>query len=637
MRASEDFSAFIRGHGYEPPANIEAGRFVRFSTNGKRNDDAGYAKLFPDGEGGIVGDFRSGQFDVWRAATKTPATAADRQAWKERIEKARSEAEAERERTYAEARDRAQAILSAATGDPATHPYVLAKKGLNFGSRIKRGLWPQRGWTDALLLPILQRDGAPWSIEAINTDGTKDFLKGGKVGAGLYPFGKITGASQVLIGEGVATVAAVVSAMPGCAGAAALSSGNLDSVVRLVRDIAAPDADLVILADNDPKPDGSNPGLAQAIKAARAYGARLAVPDTGERSSDFWDIWSESGPEAIKSAIRDAKPVARHTPQGNPPTAPASDSMGMRPVIALEIGELLQRDFPMMEALLSPWLRKQHLSMIHAKRGVGKTHFALGIAYAVAGGGTFLKWKAEKPHKVLYIDGEMPGAAIKERLAAIVKSSPEGAEPPEGYFRIITPDVQDANLPDLGTAEGQAEFAPLLADADLIVIDNLSTLLRSGAENEGESWLPMARWALERRREGRAVLFVHHAGKSGAQRGSSRREDLLDVVINLAHSADYSPESGAQFRVKFEKSRGLYGEDVREIEASLTQSGDGGHVWTWREAEGATRDRVIELARLDMKGSEIAAELGVNKSTVSRHLRNARESGLLPKVASVTT
>jgi hypothetical protein len=61
-------------------------------------------------------------------------------------------------------------------------------------------------------------------------------------------------------------------------------------------------------------------------------------------------------------------------------------------------------------------------------------------------------------------------------------------------------------------------------------------------ENEGESWVPMATWALARRREGRSVVFVHHAGKSGQQRGSSRREDLLDTVICLKHPSDYMPE-----------------------------------------------------------------------------------------------
>lgn len=300
------------------------------------------------------------------------------------------------------------------------------------------------------------------------------------------------------------------------------------------------------------------------------------------------------------------------------------------PIVALEIGEMLKRDFPPMEALLAPWLRKQHLSMVYAKRGVGKTHFALGVAYAVARGGQFLAWKADRPRKVLYIDGEMPGMAMKERLAALVESGDDASEPPEGYFRLITPDVQERPLPDLATFDGQEEFAPLIGDAELIVVDNLSTLMRSGAENEGESWLPVASWALARRREGRAVLFVHHAGKGGAQRGSSRREDLLDVVINLRHPPDYVPEMGAQFLVKFEKSRGLYGADVREIEASLVQGPNGRTTWVFKDGDGATHDRTIEMHKLGMSNAEIAVELGIHRSNVGRALKKAREAGLLP-------
>lgn len=49
--------------------------------------------------------------------------------------------------------------------------------------------------------------------------------------------------------------------------------------------------------------------------------------------------------------------------------------------------------------------------MIYAPRGVGKTHVALGIAYAVTSGGQFLGWQASKPRGVLYLDGEMPANA----------------------------------------------------------------------------------------------------------------------------------------------------------------------------------------------------------------------------------
>ena len=67
------------------------------------------------------------------------------------------------------------------------------------------------------------------------------------------------------------------------------------------------------------------------------------------------------------------------------------------------------------------------------------------------------------------------------------------------------------------------------------MVDSLSTLCRSGVENESESWLPVQEWALRLRRNGVSVLFVHHAGKSGKQRGTSRREDVLDTIFHVIH------------------------------------------------------------------------------------------------------
>ena len=52
---------------------------------------------------------------------------------------------------------------------------------------MKRGPWPQRGWNDALLVPIYGVDGRVQSIEAINADGEKDSLKHGKKRGGFYP------------------------------------------------------------------------------------------------------------------------------------------------------------------------------------------------------------------------------------------------------------------------------------------------------------------------------------------------------------------------------------------------------------------------------------------------------------------
>lgn len=296
-------------------------------------------------------------------------------------------------------------------------------------------------------------------------------------------------------------------------------------------------------------------------------------------------------------------------------------------IVVLDIDSLLQRHFPPMEPLMTPWLCKQHLSMVYAWRGVGKTHFALGVAYAVAGGGQFLKWKADKARKVVYIDGEMAGAAIKARIAAIVESSPEEFEPPAGYFRIITPDAQDLPLPDLATAEGQAALAPCIADAELIIVDNLSSLVREGDENEGGSWVPVANWALRMRKQGKAVLFVHHAGKGGQQRGSSRREDIMDVVIKLDHAKDYEASKGAAFIVNFEKARHLSGDDARDIEATLLRQTDGSQCWEWKDADLGMEQRILALHAdsPDLSQADIAGELGIHRSTVSRALKKSKQ------------
>jgi putative DNA primase/helicase len=45
-----------------------------------------------------------------------------------------------------------------------------------------------------------------------------------------------------------------------------------------------------------------------------------------------------------------------------------------------------------------------------------------------------------------------------------------------------------------------------------------------GRENEAESWSPVADWVLHLRRRGIAVILIHHGGKNGQQRGTSKRK-----------------------------------------------------------------------------------------------------------------
>jgi AAA domain/Bacterial regulatory protein, arsR family len=298
---------------------------------------------------------------------------------------------------------------------------------------------------------------------------------------------------------------------------------------------------------------------------------------------------------------------------------------------AVDVHALARMQFKTREVILEPWLHSQDLCMVFAARGIGKTHFGLAVAYAVATGGRFAKWSAPQPRKVLYLDGELPGNVMQNRL---LMHCPD-VEPEPGFLRIFTPDLlpDGQPLPDVATYEGQEAIEPLIEpDTDVIFLDNLSCWARTGRENEAESWLPVGDWILSLRRRGIAVVLIHHAGKGGQQRGTSKREDLLDVVIGLSRPIDYEPSQGAVFVAEFTKARNLTGDDAESIELKLGGT-DERAAWTWQTVEGSTYQRVLTLTKEGLKQTEIASELELNKSTVSRHLRKARALGDLPPEA----
>lgn len=289
-------------------------------------------------------------------------------------------------------------------------------------------------------------------------------------------------------------------------------------------------------------------------------------------------------------------------------------------LVAVDYRDFKGMDMPKREALLEPWLFTQSLNMVHASRGIGKTHFALGLAWAVATGGEFLKWKAPSPRRVLYVDGEMSAADMQKRLSRIAEGS--DIEPAEGMLRVVTPDIEPHSLPDLATLAGQEVIDRLLSKcpADLIIIDNLSCLVCGGGdENEAKSWQEFQDWLLQQRRIGRSVLFLHHTGKAGAQRGTSKREDVLDVVIYLKRPTTTETEEGCFFRLEFEKSRSVHGQAILPIEATLQTQSDGRQKWTVKRSSIALREEIKKLIDDGYSKSDIGRALGVSRKSVIYH------------------
>ena len=216
----------------------------------------------------------------------------------------------------------------------------------------------------------------------------------------------------------------------------------------------------------------------------------------------------------------------------------------------LSFDELAEMDIPKREFLLGSWLPNASFGMVYAERGHGKSWFCMAMSVAIAHGSKhFLGWSISSQQGVLYVDGELPLKVLQERLQVITETWEIPIIKPLNF---ITPDVQEYGIPDISSVKGQEAIDNLITEEiKLIIFDNISTLSRSGVENEAESWLPLQNWTLDLRRRGIAVLFIHHGNKSGGQRGTSRREDILDTVIQLKRPNDYKTDEGSVFEVHF--------------------------------------------------------------------------------------
>jgi putative DNA primase/helicase len=290
------------------------------------------------------------------------------------------------------------------------------------------------------------------------------------------------------------------------------------------------------------------------------------------------------------------------------------------------VAEFLALKIKSREMLLDPIIPEKGLVMIYASRGTGKTHIALGVAYAVATGTKFLRWSAPIARRVLLIDGEMPAAALQERLASVVAGVISAEATPEA-LQIIPGDlIEEGGIGNLASPATQAELDRWLVGVDLLILDNLSSLTAVIRDNDAESWGPIQDWLLRLRRKGISVLIVHHAGKGGQQRGTSRREDVLDTSISLRRPADYVPTEGAKFEVQLEKARGVHGDKAKPFEAKL-ETETGMAVWTMRDIEDVNLARVRAGLEDGLSVRDIADETGIPKSTVQRLKKKIEAEG----------
>ena len=577
------FHDVLGQHGLIPEEIFADGTLHRCPTEGKPHKQNGAYIAHLDKPATLWWcNWETDDQGTFCAEEKRTLSVPELSAWRERQQSVQRQREAECTKRHAEAVQQARQEWSSARVCDPNHPY-LRRKGITALEGIRQAR------DGALLVPVLDTANNLQSLQRIYPDGTKRFLMGGKVSGSQFI---IQGQPEkpVAVCEGFATGASIHLAT-GWTVCVAFSANNLATVAKSIKERLS-DKTIIICGDND------ETGRKKSEEAAQAANAQLVLPQfISGNGTDFNDLHQIEGIEAVRLQLETA----------------LTKEHGL---VALDMSEFLSMKIPDRGYLLSPILPVQGIGILYAPRGVGKTFAALSVAVAVASGGAVFNWRAPIPRKTLYVDGEMPATSMQSRLSSLVGGM---AIPPQALknLSLITPDLQPCAMPDLSTASGQSMIEPLLKGMDMVVLDNIATLCRTGKENESQSWQAMQAWLLDLRRRGITVLLIHHAGKSGDQRGTSAKEDIMDTVISLRRPREYAMAEGARFEVHLTKARGILGDDAKPFEANLIAEGNVLH-WQVREIEDVELE---ELKRLLGEGYSIrdcAEEMGKSKSAVHR-------------------
>lgn len=292
---------------------------------------------------------------------------------------------------------------------------------------------------------------------------------------------------------------------------------------------------------------------------------------------------------------------------------------------------------------ISPWLTEKSITLISGWRGTGKTWFALSLLYAISQNKDFGPWKSGKSVPCLYLDGELPIQDIKERLTDINADNNHDNSP-----YIYSNDYESSKgypRASLYNEKWRVEAGELLESLGikLWVIDNLASLATGSDENTKLGWDPINSWLLDLRFAGISTIMLQNTNKSGTQRGTSAREDNIDISIILEQPSDYKRIDGCRFITKFTKSRVKTSElhKIEDTEFQLIQNEPQGtsewiHGKPKRNGSTKKKKSIIKLISDGVIKRDIAKELNITPTYVSKICKDAIKNGYLTSDHALT-
>ena len=277
--------------------------------------------------------------------------------------------------------------------------------------------------------------------------------------------------------------------------------------------------------------------------------------------------------------------------------------------------------------LLKKLIKERSINFLFGEKGKGKTEFSLGLAWSITSGLPFLdmKYNAEYPYPVLYVDGEMDAYDMIERTTPYIN---EYQSPQKNYLQIINFSLQkDQTIPDIKDETGQGLIlralerqGQLTGKKPVLILDNLRSL-SNYVENDSDSWRPIGVWLKNLRGLGYTTLVLDHMGKSSAgARGTSSKTDWANVCLKIEQDGKRG-DKNMKCKISFDKARGLRPEDTAEFSCQYNFEGMWSLATSNKDIEEAELiEQILELQKINpkMKQSEIATEIGKSVGTVNK-------------------
>jgi hypothetical protein len=294
----------------------------------------------------------------------------------------------------------------------------------------------------------------------------------------------------------------------------------------------------------------------------------------------------------------------------------------------LEAEDFIKKEMPPKLVYLDPWLMAQAIILITGQRGIGKSWFLIALLIAIAKKQQFGPWAAINSEPALYLDGEMAPQDTQER---IFSQDQDGAkESPLYIYCDSYASSQGLPRANLLNPEWRKAMKELLLFLGVKVwgIDNIASLTPGIDENSKQEWDPINQWLLELRFNGITSILAHHTNRAGGQRGTSGREDNIDISILLKQPEGYQAEDGASFIASFTKARISIPSlpKIADCHFKLFHDQQGRPSWSYGFVKQKLKAEIIELHCKGLTNSEIAKELNCSRENVRRTVDRHRKA-----------